>query len=522
MMLKINTGVFLYSRRGQTLAEILIGMTIGIALIMAGIGLIVPSLNVTKNTTNIEKNATFAKELLDNVRVWSEGDWHGIQSITPGPSSHYYLNTSSSPFAVVSGDENIVVSTTTYTRYFYVSNGYRDISGNLTTDVGTGINDPSTKQVTVVFGVLGGTTSSMSTYLTRYSSNIYMQTDWSGGPVAATMVMVMGTGGVSGYAWNDAIGWINFGYASGSVAVSSTKLTGYAYNDNIKEIALDCATSPAGNMCSTSTFKVNYSSSTGDLSGYAWNDTIGWISFNCSDAGLCTNSNYKVNINKTTGVFTGWAWNDAVGWISFNCADAGVCGASSYQTNLGSSSSSVFAAASTVGNQFTTSTNIDYTSMPGSIKISGLASGAGISTSSVSGYAWNDSIGWIDFGYATGTITIGSAGLTGYAYNNNVKEIALDCATSPVGNLCGSSNFRVIRDYGTGDLSGGAWNDTIGWISFNCADAGLCGVSNYKVNVSPTTGVFTGAAWNDLVGWISFNCADAGICGSSNYFVKKN
>jgi hypothetical protein len=142
---------------------------------------------------------------------------------------------------------------------------------------------------------------------------------------------VGGTGQIDNafrYAWNDQTGWWDFG--TGSVYVTSTQLTGSATNINLADISLDCATSPAGNICATSNYKVSRASSTGELSGYAWNDAIGWISFNCSDPGLCATSNYKVTVNTITGIFNGWAWNDLVGWVSFNCNDLGTCTTSNY------------------------------------------------------------------------------------------------------------------------------------------------------------------------------------------------
>ena len=68
---------------------------------------------------------------------------------------------------------------------------------------------------------------------------------------------------------------------------------------------------------------------------------------------------------------------------------------------------------------------------------------------------------------------------------------------------------------GTGDnLSGYAWSDNIGWISFNCTDVGTCATADYGVNVDTGTGNFSGYAWSDNVGWISFNetagCPEAG------------
>lgn len=130
-------------------------------------------------------------------------------------------------------------------------------------------------------------------------------------------------------------------------------------------------------------------------------------------------------------------------------------------------------------------------------------------------YAWNDVIGWIDF-YSTGNVNVTSTQLTGYA-NSSVGYIALDCATSPNGDICATSNFKVSND-GSGNLSGWAWNDAIGWISFDSATATSSYV--YQVSVSPSTGYFSGWAWNDVIGWISFNCLDTNICGTSNYKVK--
>ena len=149
-----------------------------------------------------------------------------------------------------------------------------------------------------------------------------------------------GAGPIDGtyrYAWDDSTGWWDFGYCAGNVNVRSTQLTGYAYNTNLYEISLDCATSPAGNVCGTPPYKVSRDSTTGDLAGWAWNDSIGWISF-CGNSSsgstwdgskwVCPASpTYQVKVNPTTGVFTGWAWNDDIGWVSFNCADTGLdCG----------------------------------------------------------------------------------------------------------------------------------------------------------------------------------------------------
>src|SRR3989338_2782024 len=75
----------------------------------------------------------------------------------------------------------------------------------------------------------------------------------------------------------------------------------------------------------------------GILSGYAWNDTIGWISLNCDESAhggsnLCSTSNYKVQID-SNGSFSGYAWNDVAGWISFNCSNNASCDSSNFKVN---------------------------------------------------------------------------------------------------------------------------------------------------------------------------------------------
>ncbi len=54
------------------------------------------------------------------------------------------------------------------------------------------------------------------------------------------------------------------------------------------------------------------------------------------------------------------------------------------------------------------------------------------------------------------------------------------------------------------NVSGYAWSDNIGWVSFNCTNTS-CASTDYGVNLDSTTGNLSGYAWSDNVGWISFN-----------------
>ncbi|XOB42633.1 MAG: PKD domain-containing protein [Candidatus Nealsonbacteria bacterium] len=65
-------------------------------------------------------------------------------------------------------------------------------------------------------------------------------------------------------------------------------------------------------------------------------------------------------------------------------------------------------------------------------------------------------------------------------------------------------------DAGVDDnVSGWAWSENIGWISFNNTSGG--GDIIYGVNIDFSTGVFSGYSWSENIGWISFN--EAGLVG---------
>jgi hypothetical protein len=65
----------------------------------------------------------------------------------------------------------------------------------------------------------------------------------------------------------------------------------------------------------------------------------------------------------------------------------------------------------------------------------------------------------------------------------------------------------------THNVSGYAWSDNIGWISFNCTDTSSCGTVDYGVNIA-INGDMSGYAWSSNIGWISFNESDLSGCPS--------
>jgi len=143
--------------------------------------------------------------------------------------------------------------------------------------------------------------------------------------------------------------------------------------------------------------------------------------------------------------------------------------------------------------------------------------------SSTNRYAWNDATGWWDF-HETHTVKVNTSTVMGYA-SSSVGFVSLNCVSTPLGDICGTSNYKVTNPNAEGEFEGCAWNDTIGWISFSCRDydcqgGNICAVSNYGVSVNATDGTLEGYAWNDVAGWASFNCANHSGCGVSDYKVE--
>jgi hypothetical protein len=150
-------------------------------------------------------------------------------------------------------------------------------------------------------------------------------------------------------------------------------------------------------------------------------------------------------------------------------------------------------------------------------------------------YAWNgNGWGWIDFNPPAGNVRapVGAGDFYGYARiiglaSQDSGWIALNCQTA---DEC-TYQYKVSSD-ANGNLSGWAWSEYAGWISF-CGDTNggstwngsrwVCPASpTYQVSIVPTTGEFSGWAWSSNMGWISFNCNNSGIgntCGTSNYKV---
>lgn len=130
----------------------------------------------------------------------------------------------------------------------------------------------------------------------------------------------------------------------------------------------------------------------------------------------------------------------------------------------------------------------------------------------------------------------GGTVITGWAWSDTIGWIDLNCANT---NSCGVHNFGLSVAQ-NGDISGYAWSDNIGWISANTSDLAGCPSGACRAKVSgnnlqgwmralsqngngwdgwislsgsgygPTTsgGNFSGYAWgSDVIGWMDWSQA---------------
>lgn len=178
------------------------------------------------------------------------------------------------------------------------------------------------------------------------------------------------TDNLSGFAWNEHIGWISFndtnpptGGAGYGVKVSATgALSGYAWA-NPEDTFAGALLSPW--MAISSVTKT---------------DNIGWLSFNSADTLGCPASPCQATLNKSTGEVTGWARFVLKGELLENG-----------WVHLGGTA--------TNGSKF----------------------GVRVSGCQWSGYAWSADFGWINFsstsGVAYGVVGSGDACVAAYNYS---------------------------------------------------------------------------------------------------------
>lgn len=109
----------------------------------------------------------------------------------------------------------------------------------------------------------------------------------------------------------------------------------------------------------------------------------------------------------------------------------------------------------------------------------------------VSGWAWSSNMGWISFNSK-------NCDANGDGFSEGTPS-----GCPPAGTAIGDYGVTVAFN---GDMSGYAWSDNIGWISFNAADLASCPQTPCFPKINRSTGILSGWA-RACAGTVNGNCA---------------
>ena len=157
-----------------------------------------------------------------------------------------------------------------------------------------------------------------------------------------------------------------------------------------------------GSRTRAANFLTSLSACDSSLIGYAWTENVGWISMN--------GTGYSVKIDSSTGLFSGFAWSENIGWVDF--APTGGFPATPLnapEMNLANGDIAGWASILVDKN--------DPTNPTGWVKMNGVK--VDLSTGKLSGFAWSEDYGWIDFGGVTWGCT-GGGGTSTVLYNDGI------------------------------------------------------------------------------------------------------
>jgi len=262
-----------------------------------------------------------------------------------------------------------------------------------------------------------------------------MAVTWGSDP----QVFAGNSGNSSDYAWMDIIGLMNMGGTNASVyygiTVTDTSITGYAWSERLGWINFNDNGSLYGVV----------NDGNGNLSGHAWSDKGGYISFN-DESG---NGRYQVVID-SAGDFTGYGWSDKFGYIKFSEGIFyNVTKSVTPDTLAGDVTDYAWGEQSDY-------VSFDDPSVNNYYQVSVDSSGV------FSGYAWSQKLGWINFnddGALYGVVEDADRNLSGYAWSEKAGYLSMV-------DTSGNGYYQVSINE-AGSFSGYAWSEKLGWINFD-------------------------------------------------------
>lgn len=219
---------------------------------------------------------------------------------------------------------------------------------------------------------------------------------------------------------------------------------------------------------------------------------VGWVSMNNTTPGAGGSTSYGVNIPPTDGNLSGYGWSENIGWVSFNFNAADVSGCPSGTCSAIRTGNNLAGWARIVGIKDALAAG-NSGGWQGWVKLSGANYRVTINAGgTLSGYAWSDELGYIDFSRAlitqtpafivcpsSATLTQGSSSqLTAYYISGGTISCSdttgATNVTSDPGTNWTSDNSAIVSVSGgniTGNSVGGPVNVNATYSSLTASSA---------------------------------------------------
>ncbi len=297
-----------YNQRGQLLIELLVALGVSAILIPAiTTGFIASRQGQAQQRQRLEATA-LAREAGDAVRVLRDANWSNISA-----SGTYHPEVSGATWVLASGAETI----RGYTRSIVIADTLRDGNGVIVATGGT--FDPSTKHVLVAvsWGTPVASTVTSAFYLTRITSNAWVQTtqeDFDAG----TLTSVVTTNTSGGEVTLGAGGSGRADWCAPNLSIAATDLpkSGVANAVSAIEGKLFAGTGDNASGVSYATVLIDnlnppHATVSGTFDGYKTSDIFGEASY----AYLATDNNFREIeiINLATNPYAEAGYFDAPG-----------------------------------------------------------------------------------------------------------------------------------------------------------------------------------------------------------------
>lgn len=115
-------------------------------------------------------------------------------------------------------------------------------------------------------------------------------------------------------------------------------------------------------------------------------------------------------------------------------------------------------------------------------------------------------------GFFATPVSAQTVGLSGFAWSDLPQSTAGGVDRGAGWISFSGPGYGVVASQSTGNLSGYAWSEHYGWLSFNSAEVAGCPSGTCQPNINPSTGIATG--------WARFINAPAGTSGPWNGWVR--